>query len=271
MIVIDDMPISQAMTFSGGEEHVKLAEANPDGFFTVRKPTSQNMIRLLMAVDATKRAGLVLGTLHMPYFPGARQDRVDPSYTPLAVKVYADMVNALKFNSVEIWDPHSDVVTALIDNVRAKQHKDWFKPMLEDRKMLGPFTFLFPDAGAAKKYGSQYSDLGKVMYCSKSRDTITGKLSNFHIPDLRGREETYIWIIDDICDGGGTFNAIADLVNNHIEADFLGLAVTHGIFSQGLDNLSKKFDVIATTNSISDQTYDKVGSCQIWQQEIIRK
>ena len=55
--------------------------------------------------------------LFLPYFPGARQDRVMVAGESLTVKVYANLINDLKLNKVTIFDPHSDVTPALLEKV----------------------------------------------------------------------------------------------------------------------------------------------------------
>ena len=86
-----------------------------------------------------------------------------------------------------------------------------------------------------------------MVECSKSRDVKTGKLSGFKVytDDLQGRD---CIIIDDICDGGGTFMGLATALKQK-NVGKLYLAVSHGIFSKGFDDLAQYFDAIFTTDS----------------------
>jgi ribose-phosphate pyrophosphokinase len=85
-----------------------------------------------------------------------------------------------------------------------------------------------------------------VAYATKHRDAGTGKLSSFAVPELRTHK---VLIVDDICDGGGTFVGIARaLPENHTH--MLGLYVTHGLFSRGIGELVKYFTRIFTTDSL---------------------
>ena len=108
-----------------------------------------------------------------------------------------------------------------------------------------------PDGGALKKIYKVSEYLGgvEVVECSKSRDVKTGKLSGFKVysEDLEGKD---CLIVDDICDGGGTFIGLAAELKNK-NAGKLYLAVSHGIFSKGFDSL-RCFDKIFTTNSFKD-------------------
>ena len=81
------------------------------------------------------------------------------------------------------------------------------------------------------------------------RDVKTGKLSGFKVysDDLEGQD---CIIVDDICDAGGTFMGLATELKKK-NAGKLFLAVSHGIFSKGLDNLTQYFDTIFTTDSFN--------------------
>jgi len=116
------------MSFPGGERHVRLPVAAPDwagacvhADWTIeaRIYTPADIMDLLLTHDALKRA-LPAGarlSLVLPYVPYARQDRVAVAGEPLSIKVFCSLINSMGFSSVEIWDPHSDVTPALLDNV----------------------------------------------------------------------------------------------------------------------------------------------------------
>ena len=114
-----------------------------------------------------------------------------------------------------------------------------------------------PDGGALKKIYKVSEFLGgvDVVECSKSRDVKTGKLSGFKVyeDDLQGMD---CLIVDDICDGGGTFVGLAQELKNK-NAGKLYLAVSHGIFNKGFEVLDC-FEKIFTTNSFKDFDDKKV-------------
>jgi ribose-phosphate pyrophosphokinase len=87
-----------------------------------------------------------------------------------------------------------------------------------------------------------------VLECSKHRDVKTGQLSGFKVQsdDMQGRD---CLIVDDICDGGGTFLGLAEALKAK-GAGRLYLAISHGIFSKGVEPLTTVFDHIFTTDSI---------------------
>ena len=205
---------------------------------------------LCVAVDALRRMGAVELHLFVPYFPGARQDRVMVKGESLTVKVYADLINRLELESLTIIDPHSDVTPALLNNCVPIQNHQFIAQVLE--QLPKDFILISPDAGASKKIFKLATALSipDVIECGKKRDLASGKLSGFSVPmdDLGDRP---CLIVDDICDGGGTFLGLGEELKKKNSGD-LYLAVTHGIFSKGFIDLSKIFHHIFTTNSVID-------------------
>lgn len=277
MIDIDNNPYFTMFQFPGGEWGVKWNEEalnEPEGLpwdlfnidLLARINNGDDLIKLITLTDACRRRDIYIN-LTVPYFPGARQDRVSNVGEPLTVKVYSDIINAQKYGRVHILDPHSEVTPALLDNCVVDPVSDMLKKIVTEG---GYDTILIPDAGAAKKTFSYYFpdsefNVGNrlnFVQCLKKRDTVTGKLSGFRVVDLIHGDGAKCLIVDDICDAGGTFLGLAEVVRkfpqkSHGEEPIakLGLFVTHGIFSKGVDTLLGSFDEIYTTNSVKT-TYD---------------
>jgi ribose-phosphate pyrophosphokinase len=159
---------------------------------------------VMLATDALRRMGTEVINLMLPYFPAARQDRVMVKGEPLTVKILADMINSLHLNKVTVFDPHSEVTPALLNNCEVIYNYDFIGRAIED---IGQDLLLTaPDGGALKKIYKVSEALGgiEVLECSKSRDVKTGHLKGFRVSadDLQGKS---CIIVDDICDGGGTF------------------------------------------------------------------
>ncbi len=242
----------QSFTFSGGEPHIKI---NPD-FDATQKVTITHRLNsfndlglLCITVDALRRMDVKIIDLFIPYFPAARQDRVMIPGEPLSVKVYADIINAMQLNKVFVFDAHSEVTPALLNNSTVIPNYTFIKEVLS---VIGENVKLIsPDGGALKKIYKVSEFLGgvDVVECSKSRDVKTGKLSGFKVyeDDLNGID---CLIVDDICDGGGTFVGLAEELKKK-NAGKLYLAVSHGIFNKGFEVLNC-FDKIFTTNSVKD-------------------
>ena len=238
-------------TFTGGEPHIKIkAPVTTDDEVTITTRIRQfNDVGLvLLAVDALRRMGVAKIHLLLPYFPAARQDRVAVTGEALTVKIYADVLNSVGFDSVTILDPHSEVAPALLENVHVVNNHKFVAQCL---KGMTDYALISPDGGALKKVYRLSQHLGgqPIVECSKHRDVKTGNLSGFaaYTDDLQGR--TCV-IVDDICDGGGTFLGLADELKRKNVGDIY-LIVTHGIFSNGFDKLSQKFKKIYSTNSFS--------------------
>lgn len=242
----------ESFTFSGGEPHIKI---NPNfdilkSITITHRLNSFNDLGLLcLAVDALKRMEAKLETLIIPYFPSARQDRVMVKGEPLSVKVYADIINSLKFKKVIVFDAHSEVTPAVLNNAEAITNHKFVEKVIQE---IGNDVLLIsPDGGALKKIYKVSEYLGglEVVECSKSRDVKTGKLTGFkvYVDDLQGKD---CLIVDDICDGGGTFIGLAEELKKK-NAGKLYLSVSHGIFSKGFEDL-KCFERIFTTDSFKN-------------------
>ncbi|RRB07430.1 ribose-phosphate diphosphokinase [Larkinella rosea] len=241
----------KAFTFNGGEPHLKLTEelTTTDILITTRLNSFQDVGLLLVATDALRRAGAERISLFVPYFPGARQDRVMIPGEPLTVKVYADLLNAQHYHKITVFDPHSDVAPALLNSVQVIDNHAFVRECLDQ---IGDCKLIAPDGGALKKIYKLSEALGgiEVVECSKRRDVKTGDLSGFFVsgPDLQGAGCV---IVDDICDGGATFIGLADELKKHGAGD-LYLIVSHGIFSKGIEPLAAQFKKVFTTDSIRE-------------------
>ena len=242
----------EAFTFNGGEPHIKIVEelnSKEEIMITTRIQSFNDVGFLLLANDALRRMGIRKINLFLPYFPAARQDRVMVAGEPLSVKVYADLINAANFYEVIIVDPHSEVTSAVLNNVVTISNHEFVTHCLEG---LEDFILISPDGGALKKIYklSAFMDGVPVVECSKKRDVKTGKLSGFAVysNDLKG---AICVIVDDICDGGGTFLGLATELKAKNAGELI-LIVTHGILSKGLETLSSVFDKIYSTNSFSN-------------------
>ncbi len=249
----------KSFTFSGGEPHIKIDTDfdKSEGVTVTHRINSFNDLGLLcLAVDALKHMDVTLENLVIPYFPAARQDRLMIPGEPLSVKVYAEIINSFGFKKVVVLDPHSEVTPAVLDRCHAVPNHAFVQEVI---RLTGTdVTLISPDGGALKKIYKVSEFLGgvEVVECSKSRDVKTGKLTGFKVyaDDLQGKN---CLIVDDICDGGGTFLGLAEeLKKKH--AGNLYLAVTHGIFNKGFDELKEAFQHIYTTNSFREITHENV-------------
>lgn len=243
---------------SGCEQHIKIDAPYIDKvYLTTRIRSADDIMYLLLATDAVRRLGAKWIGVVMPYLPYARQDRVMDHGEPLSLKVFADLINSQKYNEVLVTDPHSDVSTALLDNVKALKQED-FIAHLAKTQVLGDIVLVSPDAGALKKIYNvaKAINYGKeIVLCNKVRDVSTGRIIRVDVGgdiDLSGKD---CLIVDDIIDGGATFEILSTELRNR-GASRVFLAVTHGIFSKGFD--IKGIDHIFTTDSFQTIQHEKV-------------
>lgn len=232
--------------FPGGELHPVFGDIEANGsstFITIEaylyKP--EDIVELLMVHDALRRKYMFTPfKLLCPYLPYARQDRVANTGEALSVKVMCDLINWMHFETVEVWDVHSDVALALLDRVVNITPKGWLSRANIDWKNT---ILVAPDAGAQKKVQS----LAKVFDCemitaTKVRDTKTGEITETSV-NISGKKSKSFLIVDDICDGGRTFVTLARLLNP-LTFGNIGLYVTHGIFSNGFEDLTTDIGII---------------------------
>lgn len=244
--------------FNGGEPHIKILENLEGGkqiTITTRIQHFNDLGLLLIAVDALKRMGIQYLNLVLPYFPAARQDRVMVVGESLSVKVYADIINAQNFQKITVFDPHSEVTPALLNNVQVVSNHAFVSQCLQHEK---DYILVSPDGGALKKvYAlSQYLGGKTVVECSKKRNVQTGELSGFTVYEEDLKNQTCV-IVDDICDGGGTFLGLATELKKK-NCGRLILIISHGIFSKGLVDLMTSFDKIYSSNSFKEVDDNKI-------------
>lgn len=234
----------ETLQFPGGEAHVVLKPTTEVQIAHLQGADGNDLMKLAMWADACKRHRGLRTVLTLPYLPGARQDRG----TPLGAKVYADFINSLSIDDVVCIDPHSDVAPALYDRLTIVPLTDL--PIWDVLK--GKFDgVIIPDVGAVKRAIAVADKLGVPTYqAGKTRDFATGKLSGFHCETLPAG---HYLVVDDICDGGGTFVGLAEaIVQQQERPDHnidLSLWVTHGIFSKGMNELHRYYEDIYNTDS----------------------
>ncbi len=209
--------------------------------------SNEDLFNLALAVDAIRRAEYKPDIhLEMPYIPYARQDRVCNEGESLSIKVVADFINSLNFNTVVVCDAHSDVPLALFNNLIHNDLSKCAKATIPT-EVFANSVLVSPDAGAMKKVAS----LGKLVNCrvevaTKERDCMTGNIISTQFNGGHIGNQDFI-IVDDICEGGWTFTELAKALRPHTTGKIY-LYVTHGIFSKGYKVFDNLIDGIYTYN-----------------------
>lgn len=194
--------------------------------------------------------------LCMPYIPNARMDRVKNEDEVFTLKWFANFINELNFRYVFVLDPHSNVATALIDNVVAIQ-PDGFIQKAIDAIGTDDLLLCYPDEGAAKRY----SELMKFEYIFgiKHRDWRTGKIERLELTTPERVAGRTVLIVDDICSRGGTFTHTATALKA-AGAKAIYLYVTHceGTIFGGSVLTDGMIQHVFTTGSIYRGTHEKI-------------
>lgn len=248
----------KAFTFPGGERHVTVEpQAIGSHATTAILRSSDDILDLALAAEILSRSPR-MPELIMPYIPYARQDRATTGNSAFSLKAFATILNGLNFPKVHVYEPHSDVAPALISNCVIHHCDAAVAEYLWELQDLGLQDILLfaPDAGAEKRVSrvhknvsGERSVLGEVGQAIKHRNPSTGWVEvSFVTPNVNGRN---VLVVDDICDGGATFNQLAPALKD-AGAKSLHLFVAHGIFSKGIDELRTHYQTIATTDSFYD-------------------
>lgn len=253
-----EIPVKHSV-FPGGEVYTKIDAYEDNRFnrFTIKSNirTSNDVISLLMLTDAVRRkfAYDVEIVLELPYLPYARQDRVCAEGESLSIKVFCDLINSQNYTQVVVWDVHSDVGLALLNNVQHIEQHYFVSKVVDDLIGGGVNPLLVsPDQGAYKKVQS-LSDrtgvaIGVVGSKTRIQQNITLEVSNIAL-SVTSNED--LLVVDDICDGGRTFIELAKELRKLTTGD-LYLYTTHGIYSNGLQPLTKYYKHFFTANPFAD-------------------
>ena len=223
---------------------------------------------IICATQALKNIGFFHIELSIAYFLGARSDRqfVDGGINYLK-QVICPIINSQGYEKVYVFDPHSDVIEACVNNIQKNNNHnlvrlsiDYIKGKSGKNKDL---LVVAPDAGAIKKTYEvcKKLELQNVIIASKIREMISGNIVKTEIPKIDNNIKKII-IIDDICDGGRTFVNLAKEIKKQTDKPIY-LIVSHGIFSAGFDELLSVIDEIYTTNSFKDIEHQKIKQFKI--------
>ena len=206
--------------------------------------------------------------LNMPYIPYARHDRAPSDDSLLLLKYFANIINSLNFERVNVLDPHSHVSQNLLNRLVIEQPTRLVEQAIKDIKKRQPsdlpLTLFFPDEGAMKRYGSAY----KQKYCFgiKKRDWDTGEILELELAGFTEYIANHpILIIDDICSAGGTFHYAAQKLKQCGAGDIY-LWVTHcedTIHSGRLLMPNSYITHIYTTDSLKHRPHEKITEVHI--------
>lgn len=206
--------------------------------------------------DNTRKINLLL-----PYIPNARQDRVKTTEDVFTLKYFADIINYLNFNQVQVLDPHSSVSEALINNIVVCNPKNYTEKAItrvEARNNYEQLVAFYPDEGAMKRYSGLLDR--PYAFGIKKRNWETGKIEGLDVAgcvdNIKGAN---VLIVDDICSRGGTFYHSAKKLKE-LGANKIYLYVTHceNTILEGELLTSGLIEKVYTTDSIFTKEHEKI-------------
>jgi ribose-phosphate pyrophosphokinase len=201
--------------FSDGEIYVEFQESIRGKFVFLVQSTfapADNLMELLLMIDAAKRASAYKVIAVMPYYGFARQDRKDRPRVAIGSKLVANMLTAAGADRVITMDLHAPQIQGYFDiPVDHLDSSAIFIPYIENLK-LANLTFAAPDVGSANRIRevATYFECEMVI-CDKHRKRANEIASMVVIGDVQDRD---IVLIDDICDTGGTLAKSAGLLKD---------------------------------------------------------
>lgn len=199
--------------FSDGEIGVEFKESIRGKTVFLIQSTfapSDNMMELLLMIDAAKRASAYKVNVVMPYYGYARQDRKDRPRVAIGSKLLANMITAAGADRIITMDLHAPQIQGYFDiPVDHLDSSAIFIPYIESLQ-LENLTFAAPDVGSANRIREVASFFEcEMVICDKHRKRANEIASMVVIGDVTDRD---IVLIDDICDTGGTLTKSAGLM-----------------------------------------------------------
>ncbi|MEE9445329.1 MAG: ribose-phosphate pyrophosphokinase [Cocleimonas sp.] len=241
--------------FSDGEAHIEILEnVRGKDVFVIQPtcaPTNDNLMELLIMVDALYRASAARITAVIPYFGYARQDRrVRSRRVPISAKLVADMLSTSRVDRVLTIDLHSDQIQGFfdlpVDNIYASA------VLLRDiiEKDYENLTIVSPDVGGVVRARAMTKSLGDpgLAIIDKRRPEPNVSAVMHIIGDVKGK--TCV-LIDDLVDTAGTLCHAAEALKEHGAEKVIAYA-THPVFSgPAIGNIENSMlDEVVVTNSI---------------------
>ncbi len=243
-------------SFSDGEIYVKFEEniRNEDVFIVQStNPPANNIIELMLMLDAARRASAHSVTAVIPYYGYARQDRKDKPRVPISSRLFLDTFEAVGASRIITMDLHSPQIQGFV-NIPF-DHLYSRRVMLDRLKQYGlnadNGVVLSPDMGSATMGQSyaRYLDLSFALIDKRRPHHNRAEVVHL-VGDLKDR---HVFIIDDMIDTAGTLVSAAESAMQHGAKAVTAMA-THGVLSgDSTARLNKApIDKVIVTDTIAD-------------------
>ncbi|MDD3789207.1 MAG: ribose-phosphate pyrophosphokinase [Petrimonas sp.] len=221
-------------------------------------PNSDNLMELLLMIDAAKRASAKSIVAVLPYFGWARQDRKDKPRVSIGAKLIADLLSVAGINRLITMDLHADQIQGFFDvPVDHLYASGVFVEYIKSLK-LDNLVIATPDVGGTKRASAYAKFLGcPMVICYKLRKKANEISEMQIIGDVNGMD---VLLIDDIVDTAGTITKAADLMMEN-GANSVRAIASHAVMSdpasQRVDN-SKLTEIIFTDSIPYSKKSEKV-------------
>lgn len=240
------------LKFSDGEFATTYEETvRGDHVFIVQStfPPSDNLMELLMMIDAAKRASAYKVVAVIPYFGFARQDRKDRPRVAIGAKLVANLLHAAGVDRIMTMDLHADQIQGFFDiPVDHLYGSSVLAPYIRSLN-LDNLAIASPDIGGSKRANSwaKFFDSGLII-CHKTRERPNEVADMKVIGDVQDKN---IVIIDDMIDTAGTICKAADILKEK-GAKSVRAVATHAVLSgKAYENIEKSaLDEVVFTDSI---------------------
>lgn len=221
----------KAFTFPDGQRHIEVPFSDdPCVTIEARIANADDLQDVLLAKSALDTYGCYVD-LNIRYLMGARMDRRIGVGHPNTLEIVCQQIMHAGFSKIRVLDPHSY-------HARANLRAEGVLPLSVVKRLLKDYhpehdVIIIPDVGATERVQQLvYGENFRQLQGRKHRTSDTGALSSFSVDDVSAVSGKGCLVIDDICDGGGTFSGLSDVLMN-AGASYVDLFVTHGIFSKG--------------------------------------
>ncbi|MBK8706046.1 MAG: ribose-phosphate pyrophosphokinase [Saprospiraceae bacterium] len=217
--------------FSDGEMQPVINESVRGGYIFFIQSTfspTDNLMELLLMMDAAKRASAGYITAVIPYFGYARQDRKDKPRVPISAKLIANLLQAAGANRIMTMDLHADQIQGFFDiPVDHLKSEAIYIPYLETQD-LSNVIFASPDVGGVKRARTYAKYFSKdLVICDKYRKRANEVSSMTVIGDVKGGD---VILVDDLVDTAGTLCRAAQIIMDK-GANSVRALCTHPVLS----------------------------------------
>lgn len=245
----------KVITFPDGEKHLELAPLNRKEYVNIRCriTNGDDLFILMQLADILARQCVEVDTVEILYLMGMRCDRLFDINRPFSLKLVADVINRLNASDVEIAEAHSNRVLSLISNSNTLRVTNYIARTLFTQNPN--LRLVAPDKGATERYVT----FNFSVICKKVRDEATGALLSFEAEAKDEVKGCDLLVIDDLCDGGGTFVGLAPKLRE-LQPKSLSLVVTHAVQLNGIKRVAEVYDKVYITNSYKEWQNEELPS-----------